>query len=549
MELFQDIPQVIQVDILCHWLKQEEVALLDSALCCKSNRPRFLSALGSKCVYPSLDTSYEEQAQWVTLRNIRIRDLTLRHNTNAATREKLLKSVSPSLKELCLCMADFDDEDEFEITSFSIDDTLFDIAMLCPNIQELTTCNVKVTSNFNLVILKCATLKTIRLYRCTDITSSTIKSICSAPNMRALDFDESQFDSDTPDFSTYKSDSIRELYISNTKLSRAGVINLCSCFPFLTMMSVGPVRGDTLPDIASLCPHIKGSRFNITDMLTEQHATLLCKHWPHIQLLQITSEFENSVACSEEVVLILLKGCSELLKLSVCNLDCPFGKDHLYYSSAHPVAPDAHSIPSAITPATAFAATTSKAAKSKVTDLFLESATAATLSVILTLCPQLNTLAIRHCTPVKPPRTVLTDQQRAAEYALSSLNHPTCSVRKLHLHNIRSLAGVDLLSLTGLEELQLSNIGRKLSNEGLLQVVKNNPNLRNISLYNCQQLRGYSLILSLLKLCPALHTFNFTECDALRTEDKSRSFSTAIAVIEDMIRDGYPNIKKVNIKL
>ncbi len=99
-----------------------EVARLDSALCCTSNRPRFLSALGSKCVYPSLDTSYEEQTQWVILRNIR---------------------------------------------------------------------------------------------NCTSLSS--------------------------PDFSAYRGDSIRDLNILDTKLSRAGVINLCSCFPFLTMLSVGPV--------------------------------------------------------------------------------------------------------------------------------------------------------------------------------------------------------------------------------------------------------------------------------------------------------------------
>lgn len=90
MELFQDIPQVIQADILCQWLKQHEVAHLDSALCTKTKRPLFLSVLGRDCLFPSLDTTYEDQTAWATARNIKVKELTLRHNTSALTREKVL---------------------------------------------------------------------------------------------------------------------------------------------------------------------------------------------------------------------------------------------------------------------------------------------------------------------------------------------------------------------------------------------------------------------------------------------------------------------------
>lgn len=455
------------------------------------------------------------------------------------------------MTELTLCTDDGDENDESKIPPASIDDTFFDIAMLCPMIQQVSAWHVKASSNLNLVILKCAHLKTINLHYCTDITSNTIKSICSASNVSCLELHQSQFDSDTPDFSDYKGDSIRELSIWEVNLSRAGKINLCNCFPLLTILSAGPVCGDDLVVLASICPHIKNTHIYVEGMVTDEHAQLLCKQWRQVELLQLESEMENRAVCSEEAVLILLKGCPQLLKLSVCNLDSPHGKDHLYHSSTRRVAVDAHTIVSSGTLANTSVAIigTGKApAKSKVTDLFLESASEATLRVILTLCPQLNTLAIRHCTPIKPPRNVLADQQRAAEYALSSLNHSTCSVRKLHLHNIRSLAGVDLLSLTGLEELQLSNIGKKLGNEVLLQVVKNNPSLRSISLYNCELLRGYSLILSLLNLCP-LHTFNFFECDALLKENRSTPFPTSLLVLEDMTKQAFPNIKKLNLRL
>ncbi len=548
MELFQYIPQVIQAEILCQWLTQREVTYLDSALCSKTVRPLFLSVLGGECVFPTLDTEYEDLTDWVILRKIKVKGLVLRHCTQAPIRENLLRSVSPSLTHIDLCPEDFDEEHESSIPPVCIDDTFFDIALLCPMIQELTAWHVIAASSLNLAILKCTKLKSLTLRSCSGIESKTIKAICSAPNLEELDVTYSQLNLDVANLSVYKSESILKLLVCKTKLSRENRVKLLSCFPLLIDLCIEPVCGDDLVTIAGLCPCMKDTNITLDEELTEENAVLLCKQWPQIELLQLERERSTEVVCSEQVMLTLLKGCPQLLKLSVCTLDSPHGEEHLYYSSTGSAVSVSNISNSGIA-VDARMVTSKSVTTSKVTDLFLESASEATLRIILTLCPQLNTLAVRHRVPLMPPRNVGSNTQRAAEYALSSLNHPTCSVRKLHLHNIRSLAGVDLLTLTGLEELQLSNIGPHLCNEDVRNVVKNNPNLRNISLYNCQQLRGYSLLLSLLKLCPALHTFNFTECDALRTEDKSGSFSTSLHVLEEMTKYSFPNIKKLNLRM
>ena len=547
MELFQDIPQVIQAEIICHWLTQHEVAHLDSALCSKTIRPLFLSVLGGDCAFSDLDSGYEDQTDWVILRKIKVKELVLRNSTPASIRENLFRSVSSCLTEIRLCSDAGDEEDGTAVASVNIDDTFFDIALLCPMIQELAAWHVVASSSLNLIMLKCTKLQSLGLRYCTGIESKTIKTICSAPVLNCLDISGSQLKLDDADFSAYKSESIRELFVWKAKLSRAGKVTLLSCFPLLVEFSIGPLCGDDLVTIAGLCPHVKDTNITLDEALTEENAVVLCKQWPQIELLQVQREQRTDVVCSEQTMLVLLKGCPQLLKLSVCTLDSPHGEEHLYYSTSSGAS--ASILSSSGTVLGGNIVSSNIAATSKVTDLFLESASEATLRVILSLCPQLNTLAVRHRLPFIHPRNATTNSQRAAEYALSSLNHPTCSVRKLHLHNIRSLAGVDLLSLTNLEELQLSNIGKTLGNETLLQVVKNNPKLRSISLYNCELLRGYSLILSLLKLCPGLHTLNFTECDILRAEDNSRSLLTAIAVIESMVRECYPTIKKVTIKL
>ena len=544
MDLFQDIPQAIQTEILCQWLKQHEVAHLDSAVCSKTIRPIFLSVLRSDCVYPSLDTMYVEQTQWAIKRNYRLKALTLRHDTDSLTREKLLKNISLTLTEISLCG---DEEEVSSMLPANVDETLFDIAMFCPIIRKLSAWNVIAASNLNLVLIKCAQLNDLHLNSCTGITSSTVKSICNSTSLNYVELEESEFVTDTPDFSTYKSALTGELHICDLKISRAVRIKLCACFPFLTIFSAGPVSGDDLVTIATSCPHVKATYICVQGVLSSRHAAQLCSHWPNLELLQFENEFGNRAACSEEAVLILLKGCTQLLKLAVCALDYPHSPDYLYGSGGNAVNKSTIQNTAPLANSVSTTAIATEATASKVTDLFLESASEATLRVILTLCPQLNTLAIRHCVPVKPTHNATSDSQRAAEYVLSCLNHPTCSVRKLHLHNIRSLEWSDLQLLTCLEELQLSKVGNKLSDESILSIVKNNPNLCSISLYKCELLRGRSLILPLLKLCPDLHTFNFTECNA--EDGKSNNFSSAVDILEDVIIHSFPNIQKLNLSL
>lgn len=188
----------------------------------------------------------------------------------------------------------------------------------------------------------------------------------------------------------------------------------------------------------------------------------------------------------------------------------------------------------------------SSSACSKVTDLFLERAGEATLSTILALCPKLNTLSIRHPLRYSPSRTETNSVQLAAEYALSLLSHPTCCVRKLHLHNIHTLSGVDLLPLTCLEELLLSNIGNAIDNQAILRFARHNPNLNSISLYECEGLDGQTLIPPLLKACPKLHTLNFHAYGVIEGTRHDIRHSI-VTVLQDVVRCCFPHIETVNL--
>lgn len=326
-----------------------------------------------------------------------------------------------------------------------------------------------------------------------------------------------------------KGSTLLQLYASHTNLSRVNLVNLCSCFPNLTHLFLGPINGDDLCSIATQCTQVQNACIDLSSPLSNEQCQLLSSHWRQIELLQFTIRPSHATACNEDAVLIFLKECKHLQKLSVSDLDGRFGDPSLYSSDT---------VSRVIT-----ASSKSKKTTSMVTDLFLESASEATLSAILSLCPQLNTLSIRHKGNYSPSRTETSAHLRAAEYALALLNYPTCSIRKLHLHNIRTLAGDDVLSLVNLEELQLYKIGTSLNNASMFQVLKNNPTLKNITLYECFGLDGKTLIPPLLNLCPQLHSITFVEPDASIGYVPKRYVPTdVVTVLQDIVKCCFPHI-------
>jgi len=571
MNLFQDIPIVLQVEVLLNWLRLSDVAHLDSAICTHSSRSQFLDVLGARCIFSYQDTGDERQARWFINRKIRVTRLMLRNSTNSdpILREMLLKLMGPTLENLDL--GKDEQMDPGEVHAMPIDDVYFDVAMHCPQIRSFNVWGEKVTGNLNLLVFRCSQLKSLQLEECTNISASTIKAICSAPQLNSLAMSQATFETDSTHYSTYQSASLRELFADCAHLPGEGLIRLCGCFPYLTLLCLGPISGADLVMVAQQCVHVKDANIRLDGVLSDENARKLCAHWAQIELLQLRSHAYESITCSEEAVLVFLRECRMLLKLSVCRLDAPRGAELLYYpkktsltivsasvntnsnvGSVNSVSTGTIITRGSMNPNIATVHTNQ--VTSLVTDLFVDSLTEAHLAAIIALCPRLDTLAIRHHTKYTPMRfdagnttTAYSNpsDRLAAEYTLHRLN--TSSVRKLHLSNIYSLAHQDLASLTQLHELQLCNIGANLNNQTILTVVNNNPNLCSVSLFDCKGLEGSSLILPLLQSCPKLHTFHYEEHK--KTQEKSYRFSPPMRLLTDVVLHSFPHVKTFTVRL
>ena len=544
MQLFLMIPEALQAELLSHWLSIESVAVLDSALCTSLLRPLFLDLLAKRCLFPCVVATEIGPTNWLRKRKVRATCLKFGHNVRwYHYRWKWFQIYKTVLEELEVLgvdedpPSDDDDDDGYFPEDFSL---LYEISKNFPHLTKLVLRRETLNKDFSLIFDKCIHINTLQLENCFSITQGNVASICKgAKNLKRLVLSGSSIMERESVHWCYKSDSLRQLCVRNASVFTNDLIDLCSRFAYLTHLTIGPIDGEDLCAIASHCAYIRVAAIDLEIQLSDEHAKVVCKAWSQLQLFQLKMSNSLGTACSEDTMLILLRQCPNLLKLCVGKLPVayPHGKDCLYYTkddTENTIRSDAPIFNSCVK---------TIAQSNKVTDIFLERISESTLSTILVLCPQLNTVALRHKIPYSPSRDESNPQTRAAEYALSLLCQPACRVRKLHLYNIYTLSAVDVLSISCLEELQLSLIGVSFDNQTLLKLVRNNPYLQCIALYECQGLSGSVLVPQLLKACRKLHTFIYHEYG--NTNDRNRRDVTnpAVVVLEEVVKYLCPHIK------
>lgn len=534
MVLFFDIPEAMQADLVCQWICLKSMVRLDSAICSKSLRTVFLDLLEFSCRFPQLTAINEEPTYWFVKKRLKTTKLMFGYELrfDADVRLSVLQLNTKSLKILKILGSDSGPCRDGSPSA------LLDIAEHCPLLEVLSIFGEDIGNDLGLVIDSCSLLATLKLECCINISKDNLETICTSKVLQHLVLNYAEFEEGALDSLTCKGSTLRELYVTNLNLSGIDLVNLLACFPNVTCLDLGPIIGEDLCSIATHCTQVQNACIDLSSPLSNEHCQLLSSHWQQIELLQLRISQSHPTTCNEDAVLIFLNECKHLRKLSVSTLDHRFGGSCLYHSNAT----TGNSV------ANIAASHTSEETTSMVTDLFLESASEATLSAILSLCPQLNTLSIRHNRVYSPSRTETSDHLRAAEYALALLNYPTCSIRKLHLHNIQTLTGADLYSLSNLEELQLYKIGAGLENASILKVLRNNPALKSITLYECFGLDGKTLLPPLLNLCPRLQSLTFVEFMRSTKYAQQKYVPTdAVMVLQDVVKCCFPHITTLKL--
>ena len=103
MNLFFDIPKVLQVGILARWLEPVDAAYLDSATASHKYRNEFLDLLGSpECILGCIDLNHTDTTDWVLTRHVKPFKICVRNTYlgDGTLLEKLLKTVGPTLNNL-----------------------------------------------------------------------------------------------------------------------------------------------------------------------------------------------------------------------------------------------------------------------------------------------------------------------------------------------------------------------------------------------------------------------------------------------------------------
>lgn len=151
MSLFFDIPKVLQIDLLAHWLKTVDVAYLDSATTSHKYRDELLDLLSSpECILGRVNLVCMDVLYWVVTRKTRLSKICV-GNTYLGTGElleKMLKTVGPTLKhfssDLCSLPAyEYSDESDTqqEIETVSAKYFIRACSRYCRSLESLTFCD------------------------------------------------------------------------------------------------------------------------------------------------------------------------------------------------------------------------------------------------------------------------------------------------------------------------------------------------------------------------------------------------------------------------
>ena len=455
----------------------------------------------------------------------------------------VMEAIGPSLESLAVVYTAPDeegDDDGFAAHPVPFDDSAEGVFRAmhgnCTSLRKLRMGAFKVSLSLVSLIDNNKHLDEVDLAHCSGLNSAIVRKLAEAPCMETIDLSYTVFeDRGLSDFGV--GPGITSLLAWNTNLDGERCVKLCNAFANLTDLKLSlPGTNADLVQIAHSCVHLQKAEFQVSHTITDNEMSEVAACWKDIRWLYLGHFNSLEEVCSEHAVVALLRACPTLKRFKNCindpstswrDADMPFSVDACHYDVKNTLIRDEPRL----------------RGQYQLTHLFVDSLSEHGLTTVLSMCPHLHTLAIRHRVDYAPVASAeYTVHTRPAEFALHHINNS--SVRTLHLVDCSTLSNAHISVLNALTELIICNTGAGLTNSGVVTTASACDNLTSLTLCRCIGLTC-AVVVPILKKCASLTTFHFYTEHAQWVTNRKETVEKQ--VLYEMVKDMYPHVKEFSL--
>ena len=545
MNIVLDLPGVLQVLLVCKWLKLSNVVRLDSAFCCKKLRADFHAIIGSPqsiFSYHMFESDKRSDARWVISRNIKFKSVLLLSENIKDDELNIalyMQLACPALESVILSTY-FDNncepDCEQDITTGA---ELFIMAInsSCPNLTKLYIESggevTKVRESLVISLLsRCKKLSTFVLQNCRCGSNALLQALYAAPSLERVSLTGGRTKDKVQDIPldlvnrTVTNFDCKEFSFSLSSNTNIG--HMCLHFSNLAILEATDVSNADLVSISTHCPLLQDVTIFVSEVIRKEAASQAARNWPHLYKLAMhrtkdpLPEYPDAgdrvvgKSCTETALLFFIHHCPLLIHLNTMSR-----------SSTYQEQREKRKVGDSSTEST----------KSNLYELYTDSLTIGGFRLILARCKCLYILAIHQENPYHYEVEAADTNERPLESALHFINRS--SIKVLYVHNYTNLSGVCLQRLGGLQEINFSHANpRKLDDKDILKLVSRCPGLRSLSLKDCFPVRN-NFVLVLLDQCPTLRSLII---ENKRPENTYRQCTTSTRMLETLVKRLYPQM-------
>ena len=504
MNLFFDIPKVLQVGLLARWLEPVDAAYLDSATASHKYRNELLDLLSSpECILGCMDLNHMDTTDLVVTRHVKPFKICVRNTYlgDGTMLEKLLRTVGPTLKNLLYELSSlpaywYNDESvtQQDLGTVSAKNLIRAFSHHCKGLESLIFCDGELERDVPaLIFANYNSLTHIRVTDCHGINVNHMESVYNIPGLKKVEMEDCFF---STEMITYEA-PVNTSCISLMWLS-SPIVHMIIAFPNLRELTVSLVQSQDLVLISVHCLLLEHVHADLLDKLSLEQAIVITESWQPIKELHLCVETYQYL-CDENVVLQLISKC---LGLKYLTLFPSYNMVTAFKYSDHNV----------------------QGSMSQLQDLTMSRLDGDTLQKIVQICPLLHTLSVYFGEFNNGLNNLGVSY---TENSLRLINNS--SIKTLYLIDCWNLYTADLVGLHKLEKLVLCSAGTrtKLCAQGIVHI------------HYCSGI-DHTVVLKVLRVATQLRDLAFTSHHAPAT-------NPALEMLREVVMQLYPQLHSFQI--
>ena len=513
MNLFFDIPKVLQIDVLARWLETVDAANLDSAT--TSHRKFHHELLGllksPECILGFIDFASEGAFDWVILRKVKLLKVCVscKFMCDEASQAAIVQTIGATLQSLNInnvrCNSCYEAK-----TARSAAQLLIELSHHCRGLATLRFRDMALDATaLALISAFQNSLANVCVTRCLGISTEFMHRIYQIPGLKKVEITGCSGIANLIAFSTVANTSCTSLIMLENVFINLPNVRIATLLPNLRVLVLSLGQNEDLLQIAAHCPLVEHAHIVLAHSLSYEHASFVAQKWQHIRELHLLMTHVGFVA---DALAPLIDRCLSLEYLTFLPFE-------------------------AVTTTFRHAQINAPGSMSHLQELTVGRLHRDTLREIVEKCPYLHTLCIycedfRHVNPTIP-------HKESPLASLHLLNNS--SIKTLCMTKCMNVLTEDLVKLRTIEKLVLRSVGTRdsLSVQGIVEFVQQCPTLHTLHIHNCPGI-DHTVVLKVLRVATQLRDFAFTAYH-------NHAACPALSMVKFLVMVMYPQLHSFQI--